>query len=482
MSKDADKNAMPQPEADALPDDWFGPIDALVREYEDPPREATLASTPRLADLHGMGAAKEWAETLIRDLRDFREGRIALSECDRGCVLAGPPGTGKTTLVRALAQDAGLPFIATSAATWLAHSYLGPVIQAVKADFAAARQNAPSIIFIDEIDGLTDRTAVDPRYRSYWSGFVGSVLEEIDGIRSQPGVIVIGATNHLDAVDRALLRSGRLERVIEIAVPEPEDLAGILRQKLGSDLPGEDLMPAALLGLGGTGADAERWVRGARRRARYKGCELTIQDLIAEICGGTNELEPDFLFRCAVHEAGHGVAAVVRGEATQVDISLVKRAAIAGSTRALTRGEALTPDAARRMLIYLLAGRAAEEVMLGEVSGGAGGMEESDLAGATRLAVRMVTSYGLVGPDPLIYWGANLRPPQLPPHMFTEVRRELNAAYAEAVTLIQQHLQAVSQLATHLMMHLAAPDPVIRTIIRESLEPSGSIKATDTWH
>lgn len=482
MSKDAEKNTIPQPEADARSDDWFGPIDALAREYEGTPRESTPASIPRLADLHGLGAAKEWAETLIRDLRDFREGRIALSECDRGCLLAGPPGTGKTTLARALAREAGVPFIATSAATWLAHSFLGHVIQAVKADFAAARQNAPSIIFIDEVDGLSDRTAVDPRYRSYWSAFVGSVLEEIDGIQSQPGVIVVGASNNVEAVDRALLRSGRLERVIQIDVPEPGDLAMILRQKLGSDLPGEDLMPAALLGLGGTGADVERWVRGARRRARYKGCELTAQDLTAEICGGTNELEPDFLFRCAVHEAGHGVAAVVRGEAIEVDISLVKRAAIAGSTRAITREEALTPDAARRMLIYLLAGRAAEEVMLGEVSGGAGGIEESDLAAATRLATRMVASYGLVGPDPLIYWGANLKPPQLPPHMFAEVRCELNAAYTDAVTLIQQHLQAVSQLATHLMMHLAAPDPVIRTIIRESLEPSRSIKATDTRH
>lgn len=120
--------------------------------------------------------------------------------------------------------------------------------------------------------------------------------------------------------------------------------------------------------------------------------------------------------------------------------------------------------------------------MLGEVSGGAGGMEESDLAGATRLAVRMVTSYGLAGPDPLIYCGANLRPLQLPPHLLTEVRRELTAAYKEAVALVQQHLQAVSQLATHLMMHLAAPDPVIRSIIRAYSDLPQTTAGMDTRH
>lgn len=359
MPMDAEKSSAPQPEpeADGSPDDWFGPIDALIREHENPPQETTSTSTPRLADIHGLGAAKEWAESLTRDLRDHREGLITLNDLDRGCLLAGPPGTGKTMLARVLANEAGVPLIATSAATWLAESYLGQVLQAIRADFETARRHIPSILFIDEIDGLSDRMTVDPRHRAYWGAVVGCVLEEVDGIKSRPGVIVVGATNNLEAVDRALLRSGRLERIIDIGVPEPEDLAGILRQKLGSDLLREDLMPAALLGLGGTGADAERWVRGARRHARYKGCELTFQDLVAEISGGTNNMEPDLLFRCAVHEAGHGVVAVVWGEATEVDISLVKRAGTAGSTRAITREEALTPDAARRMLVYLLAGR-----------------------------------------------------------------------------------------------------------------------------
>lgn len=140
MASDAEKNAGTSPEVkvEELSDDWFGPIDALAREYQDPTPGMGPTPALRLADLHGLGAAKEWAESLLRDLRDHREGRISLEECDRGCLLVGPPGTGKTMLARVLAHEAGIPFIATSAATWLAQSYLGHVIQSVRDDFAAA--------------------------------------------------------------------------------------------------------------------------------------------------------------------------------------------------------------------------------------------------------------------------------------------------------------------------------------------------------
>jgi len=338
------------------------------------------------------------------------------------------------------------------------------------------------MLFIDEVDGLSDRVAVDARHRPYWSGFVGSVLEQMDGIQSQPGVIVLGATNHLEAVDRALLRSGRFDRIIRIDVPEPKDLVQILRQKLGSDLAGEDLMPVAVLGLVGTGADAERWVRGARRRARYQCREVTVEDLAVEVSDGSGELEPGLLRRCAVHEAGHGIAAVLRGDALEVEISLGKRAGFAGSTRAIGREEALTVDVARRRLTYLLAGRAAEEIVLGSVSGGAGGMDGSDLAMATRLAIDMVTAYGLTGPEPLVYWGAGIRPFHLPPHLFSEVRRELSTAYTDACELLRKHRQAVERLADHLAANLAASDLIIRAIVRENTQLRENAAGTNTRH
>ncbi|QFU16926.1 AAA family ATPase [Microvirga thermotolerans] len=461
------------------PEDWFAPIDRLIKEYDGIQPEADL----RFADLHGLGPAKAWAEGLVRDLRDYSAGRIALTDLDRGCLLAGPPGTGKTTLARVLAREAEVNLIATSAATWLSHSHLGEVIQAVRLDFAAARERAPCVLFIDEVDGLSDRTVVEPRYRSYWTSFIGCVLEEMDGLRSQPGVVVIGATNFLKAVDPALLRSGRLERVIHVPVPSTEELARILWQKLASDLPGADLMPLAVLGLGGTGADAERWVRGARRRARHAGRRLTFDDLMAEIAGRVDAVSTELLRRCAVHEAGHAIAAVASGEAVSVEISIVGQGRHAGTTRVAGGPEQpMTPEIARQILVYLLAGRAAEEVVLGGVSAGAGGAEESDLAVATRLAVRMLTAYGLAGPAPLVYLGANLPASHLPPHLLAEVRHELNAAYKEATALIRAHQAAVEQLAAYLADRLAASDAAIRAIFEAHSSTRGFPAGADTRH
>jgi len=449
--------------ADDDPDDWFAPIDQLIREYDSVQSEAGF----RLADLHGLGAAKQWAENLVRDLRDYKAGRIAFTECDAGCVLAGPPGTGKTTLARILAREAGVTFIATSAAPWLAHSHLGDVLKAVKADFEQARASAPCILFIDEVDGLSDRAAADGHHKAYWTSFVTCILEEMSGFKSQPGIVVLGATNNLGAVDPALLRSGRFDRVIQVHAPSAEDLARILRQKLGAELPGADLTPLAVLGLGGTGADAERWVRGAKRRARYAGRGVELDDLAVEVGGGVDALPPEVRRRCAVHEAGHGVAAVVCGEADDVAVSLGKHSGHAGATRVYgPPDQPLTAELARRMLVCLLAGRAAEEIVLGEVTAGAGGTAASDLSLATHLAVRMIASYGLAGPSPLVYLGANVQAAHLPPHLLAEVRQELSAAYKEATALVLAHRPAIEHLAVYLVDHLAASDADIRSIVQ----------------
>jgi len=191
--------------------------------------------------LAGYGAARDWALALKADLQLWREGRLDWSEMSTRLLLAGPPGTGKTTFARALANSLQLKLLATSVGTWLEPGYLGEVLRRMSAAFAEAEANAPCILFIDEIDGIGRRAhgsaGIGRRhYDDYWVSLVNRALELLDGVSRSQGVIVVGATNNPDAIDPALLRSGRLETRIDIPLPDVDALVGILRHHLAGDL------------------------------------------------------------------------------------------------------------------------------------------------------------------------------------------------------------------------------------------------------
>jgi len=152
-------------------------------------------------------------------------------------LLSGPPGTGKTTFARALCNTLQVPLIVTSVASWLEPGYLGDVLKRMSAVFEAARETAPCIVFIDEIDAIGSRgSGRGKRDDDYWSTLITRLLELLDGALKSEGVIVVGATNLPDKIDAALLRSGRLERHVMIPPPDVQALAGILAHHLGSDL------------------------------------------------------------------------------------------------------------------------------------------------------------------------------------------------------------------------------------------------------
>jgi cell division protease FtsH len=191
---------------------------------------------PTVETLHGYGVARQWALDLKQDLALWSCGSLPWSQMSTRLLLSGPPGTGKTTFAKALCNTLQIPLLATSVSTWLEPSYLGDVIKRMRISFDEARKHAPAILFVDEIDGIGKRGRND-EYDDYWNSVVNKLLELLDGSGKTEGLIIVGATNHPDVIDPALLRSGRLETRIEIPLPDVDALVGILVHHLGNDFP-----------------------------------------------------------------------------------------------------------------------------------------------------------------------------------------------------------------------------------------------------
>jgi SpoVK/Ycf46/Vps4 family AAA+-type ATPase len=160
----------------------------------------------RLEDLHGYGAAKEWGLQLAKDLEAWRTGRLKWSDVDRGLLLSGPPGVGKTIFAKALADTCGVNFVATSVTQWQAKGHLGDLLKAMRADFASAVTKAPSILLIDELDSIGDRKTFTGEYASYSIQVVNALLEALDGSANRDGLVVLGATNFPEKIDAAVRR------------------------------------------------------------------------------------------------------------------------------------------------------------------------------------------------------------------------------------------------------------------------------------
>lgn len=193
----------------------------------------------RVETLSGYGDAHGWALDLKTDLQLWRDGGLAWSEMSTKLILSGPPGTGKTTYARALCNSLQVPLLVTSVASWLEPGYLGDVLKRMSKAFELARESAPVILFIDEIDNIGSRAAGRrEQHDDYWRSLINRLLELLDGTSKTDGVIVVAATNLPEKIDPALLRSGRLEKHVAIPLPDMGALVGILTHHLGDDLAG----------------------------------------------------------------------------------------------------------------------------------------------------------------------------------------------------------------------------------------------------
>lgn len=406
---------------------------------------------PLLSEIYGLGPAKQWGLDLAADLRAYAAGKLPWSLCPKGLLLSGPPGTAKTTFARALSREAGVHFISTSYSAWQSHKdgHLGSVTAAIRGVFAEAKANRPCIVFIDEIDSLPTRGSAG-RNDSWFTAVVNCVLDQLDGFAKREGVVVVAACNDPSKLDSALVRAGRLDHHIAIPLPDVPALIGIFRMYLRTDLEGVDLRAAALAAQGSTGADVERWVRVARRAARRADRALTLSDLLEVVRSGRPEWPADVRRRVAYHEAGHAIALHVLDIAEPTALSIGGSGGLAeslpGEMRAQTRVEL------EKLLVGLLGGRAAEEIVFGTgVTAGAGGSSDSDLSRATRLALRIETAFGF-GALGLVCLHGDLSDRDL--LMFdslrTAVTSTIDRAYAMALEVLSRNRSTLDALAAAL--------------------------------
>src|SRR5579862_4032143 len=427
------------------------------------------------ADVAGIDEAKQELTEVVDFLRDPEKYRKLGARIPHGVLLSGPPGTGKTLLARAVAGEANVPFFSQAASEFV-EAIVGVGASRVRDLFATAKQAAPSIIFIDELD------AIGRSRTSGVAGFSGGnderdqtlnqILTEMDGFDSSTGVIVIAATNRPDVLDQALLRPGRFDRRVAVQPPDRNGREAILRvhsrsMPLGPDV---DLARIAATSPGMVGADLANLVNEAAllaaRRDHTKVQEADFTDALEKIVLGAERkvlMSPADRRRTAYHEGGHAIVGMLTPGADPVrKISIIPRGLALGVTFA-------APDADRfnysqeellAKVKVALGGRSAEEVVFGDITTGA----ESDIQQLTQIARQMVGRWGMSskigaiavipsdGQGPLLP-GVSDVSPETQQLIDEEVRKLVDAAHDEVLALLGESREKLDGLAQALLEH-----------------------------
>jgi cell division protease FtsH len=425
-------------------------------------------------DVAGIDEAENELIEIVDFLRDPPKYTRLGGTAPKGVLLVGAPGTGKTLLAKAVAGEAGVPFFSMSAAEFV-EMIVGVGAARVRDLFKQARENAPAIIFIDELDAIgraRGPTAIGGA--SEQEQTLNQILTEMDGFSSREGIIVLAATNQPDVLDRALLRPGRFDRRVVVNLPDRKGREAILavhtrRVPLAPDASLDELAAAT---PGFSGAELKNLVNEAAllgaRRNEQSVSQKDFLDALEKIVLGP--ARPILLShadreRIAYHEGGHAILGLVVPGADPVHrVTIVPRGQALGVTYQRPDSDRYNyPESyLRARIVGMLGGRAAEEIVYGTKTTGA----ESDIEQATALARRMVTRWGmsekigmvqLAPRDNPYLGGAEAYGASKPFSEETaevidaEVRRIIGECHAEALRLLREHRKALGALAAALL-------------------------------
>lgn len=358
----------------------------------------------KLDDVKGVDEAKDELKEVVEYLKDPKKFAKLGARLPKGILLVGEPGTGKTMLARAIAGEAGVPYLYCSGSAF-DEMFVGVGPKRIRSLFEDAKKLAPCIVFIDEIDaiGISRKKSMNSGYTK--ENTLNQLLTELDGFKPTKGIIIIGATNLPEALDPALVRPGRFDKQIVVPVPDLKGRKEIIDLYLKKTVPGPNVDSGVIArGTPGfTGADLSNLINIAAIKATMKDksfvdmkdLEEAKDDVIMGIKRKGRE-EPESRKMTAYHEGGHALVALyTEGSVPLHKATIIQRGSALGMTVQLPETD-VTSTSRKQMLARLacmMGGRAAEEVIYGadEVSSGA----SSDFKQATRLAYNMVTRFGM---------------------------------------------------------------------------------------
>jgi len=425
-------------------------------------------------DVAGIEEAKEELQEIIEFLRDPRKFTRLGGRIPKGVLLVGAPGTGKTLLARAIAGEAGVPFFSISGSDFV-EMFVGVGASRVRDLFLQGKKHAPCIIFIDEIDAVGRHRGAglggghDEREQT-----LNQLLVEMDGFESNEGVILISATNRPDVLDPALLRPGRFDRQVVVPVPDVKGREEILRVHVKKTILGDnvDVQTLARGTPGFTGADLENMVNEAALMAARRGkdrVEMTdFEDAKDKVLMGAERksmiISDQEKRTTAYHESGHTLVAKLLPDTDPIHkVTIIPRGRALGLTQQLPLDEKHTypKEYLLNSLCILMGGRAAEEIVLGIQTTGAG----NDIERATGLARKMVCDFGMsdsLGPlsfgkkEDQIFLGREIFQHRdyselTAQKIDEEVRTIVTDAYRKTSTLIKDNLEALHRLAGALL-------------------------------